>query len=211
MTYTSFLYVQLLSDFVKNVIKQPTDVVVTGHATSSVIMSCYADSKLFKNLILVNPDNLTTANKVPKYKHKVLQFLLNIPVLGTFAYNISATIPKIQDVFEKQYFVDSKKIHPKYLACYHESAHLGGSSSKYLYSSILCHYTNTNIVHALKEINNNIIIIGGEVKDNIDCTLKQYTELNPAIETTTIKQSKHLPQLECPDEFLTALSLYLSE
>lgn len=211
MTYTTFLYVQLLTDFVKNVIKQPTDVVVTGHACSSIIMACYSDSKLFHNLILVNPDNLISMNQIPRYKHKILQFILNIPIFGTFIYNISASLPIIKDTFSKKYFADSTKISSKYIRGYHEAAHFGGSTSKYLYSSIICHYTNTNIVHALKEINNNITIIGGDLEKDIYTTIEQYVQCNPSIETSRIKQTKHLPQLERPSEFNALLSLYLTE
>lgn len=211
MTYTTFLYVQLLSDFIKNIIKQPTDVIVTGHASAAIIMACYSDTKLFKNLILVNPDSLSTMNQVPKYKHKILQFLLNVPIIGTFIYNVSASTTIIKDTFSKQYFANSKNISSKYLNGYHEAAHLGGSSSKYLYSSIRCHYTNTNITHALKEINNNISIISGELEKNINCTLEQYIQCNPSIEVSRIKATKHLPQIERPKDFLALLPLYLSE
>lgn len=211
MTYTTFLYVQLLSDFVKNIIKQPTDVVVTGHASSSIIMACYSDSKLFHNLILVNPDNLISMNHIPKYKHKLLQFILNIPILGTFIYNISASLSIIKDTFSNKYFADDINISSKYILGYYEAAHLGGSASKYLYSSIKCHYTNTNIVHALKEINNNISIIGGDLEKDIDIILGQYVQCNPSIEISRIKHTKHLPQIERPSEFTALLSLYLTE
>ena len=40
ITYTNFLYVQLITDFIKSVIKQPTDVITSGLSGSFVVMAC---------------------------------------------------------------------------------------------------------------------------------------------------------------------------
>ncbi len=210
MTYTNYLYVQLISDFIKNVIKHKTDVVVTGHAAPAVIMSCYMDKNLFQNMILVNPDNLSTIGKYPKTKHSFLKFIIDFPILGTFIYNTAVSKPFITESFQNKYFANSLSIPNRYINAYHEAAHLGGSSSKSMYSSIKCHYTNTNFIHGLKEINHSIYIIAGEQETNITETLNQYTELNPSIEWDIIKGTKHLPQLEKPAEFAGLLDIYLS-
>ena len=38
---------------------------------------------------------------------------------------------------------------------------------------------------------------------------KEYEALNPSIKTTTIKETKHLPQLERPIDFSKAVKTYL--
>jgi hypothetical protein len=43
MTYTNYLYVQLIADFIKEVITCPTDVIATGLSTSFVITACASD------------------------------------------------------------------------------------------------------------------------------------------------------------------------
>ena len=40
ITYTNFLYVQLITDFIKAVIKQPTDVLTSGLSGSFAVMAC---------------------------------------------------------------------------------------------------------------------------------------------------------------------------
>lgn len=209
MTYTNYLYVQLISDFIKNVIKHKTDIVATGKTSSAVIMACYIDTLLFGNLILINPSKLTGMNKVPKYKHKLLKYLIDCPIIGTLIYNVAVSKPMIKDTFKDLYYQNSSKIRSKYVNAYHEAAHIGGSSSKYLYSSIKCHYLDTNIVHALKELNNSIYIIGGEHNTFIDEIFIDYTTLNPSIETCKLNNCKHLPQLENPKELLNTFDLFL--
>lgn len=209
MTYTSYLYVQLLLDFCKQIIKEPTDIVVTGHAAQSVLMAGSIDGSFFNNIILVNPDNLTDTGKYPKYKHKALQFLLNIPIIGTFIYNTAVTRNMIEEDFEYRYFGSRTKVPEKYIDAYHEAAHLGGSSAKYLYSSIRCRYTNTSVPVALKKINHNIIIFGGESVPKIKNTIAQYQNYNLSIEAVSLKGCGYLPQLEFPQRFCENLEIYL--
>jgi pimeloyl-ACP methyl ester carboxylesterase len=68
---------------------------------------------------------------------------------------------------------------------------------------------NTNILHELKEINNSILMIGGEAEDDIETTIENYKYYNPAIEEVFIPETKHLPQLESPDEVLEQIEMFL--
>ena len=210
MTYTNYLYVQLITDFVKNVIKHNTDLVVTGKSTSCAIMSCYIDNQIFKNIILINPTDINYLNKYPKNKNKLLKHTIELPIIGTLIYNILVSKSMIKDTFKSNYFYNSKLIRNRHLRAYNESAHLRGASSKCLYSSIKSHYTNINIIHALKDINNSIYIIGGEKSEDIKNIIDDYTFYNPSIESTLISNTKYLPQLENPTELLQLLDLYLA-
>lgn len=209
MTYTTYLYVQLISDFIKNVIKKKTDVIVTGKSSSAVIMACYIDPLLFNNIILVNPDDIASMSKCPKYKHKVLKYIIDTPILGTLLYNIIVSKNMIHSTFAEKYFASPDKIKDRLLCSYHEAAHLGGSSSKFLYASTRFHYTNTNMIHALKELNNSITIFGGDSIENNEAIFAEYCKLNPSIETLLLKKSKFLPQLENPKEFADTCEIYL--
>ena len=71
-----------------------------------------------------------------------------------------------------------------------------------------CNYTRCNISRALEKINNSIYILGGLAEPEIDETVKEYTECNPAIETSLIPASGHLPQLERPEEVSRAIRIF---
>ena len=45
MTYTNYLYVQLILDFIKNVIGEKTDVVASGDSSSIAIMACRSEER----------------------------------------------------------------------------------------------------------------------------------------------------------------------
>lgn len=210
ITYTNYLYVQLISDFIKNIIKHKVNVMATGKSSAAVIMSCYNDSNLFNNIILINPENLASMNKYPKIKNKIFKYLFDCPILGTFFYNMIVSKNIVKEDFEERYFYNKNNIRSKYVETYIEAAHTGGSSAKFLYSSIACRYTNINIIHALKEINNCIYLIGGEYEEKILEIFDDYIELNPSIETEIIEKTKHLPQLEKPEDIINLCKLYLN-
>lgn len=210
LTYTNYLYVQMISDFIKNVIHEKADVVASGYSSSFVVLSCNNESELFRNLILINPPALGTLNKVPGKRSKLFKFLLEIPVFGTLVYNMRTCQSNVQLLFTEKYFYNPFSISPELIDTYYEAAHKGASNSKYLFSSIIGCYTNNSINHALKNIDQSITILNGEGEHNAEEISAAYIEINPSIESATINQAKHLPQLETPDTFVETINIYLS-
>lgn len=86
MTYTAYLYIQLLTDFVKTVIGKKTDIIVSGDSSSIAIVACHNNPEAFNRLILINPQSLYQLNLIPSKRTKSLKFLIDLPVLGTFFY-----------------------------------------------------------------------------------------------------------------------------
>lgn len=68
---------------------------------------------------------------------------------------------------------------------------------------------NMNILNELKEINNSILMIGGEKEKDIHTTIENYKYYNASIEDCYIPETKHLPQLEAPDEILEQIRMFL--
>lgn len=210
LTYTNFLYVQLLSDFIKNVIGHKTDVMVSGSSSQLVLMACHYSDTLFNRIVLVNPDNLKQLNKIPSKKTKTLKFLLEVPIIGTTIYHILTGKYNFDHEFMEHYFYNPFKVDDNYIHAHYEAAHLDHASGKYLYASLIGGYLNANILPALKAINQSIYIIGGDKEPHISDTIYGYQEWNPSIEAATIEKSKHFPHMEMPDEFLDTVSFYLS-
>lgn len=133
-----------------------------------------------------------------------------MPVFGTYFYNILVKRRLITDKFKNEYFYDHYKLKEEYINNYYETAHLDHSSSKYLLSSLLGHYTTVNVYHCMKSLTNSIFIISGdEDSRNADIACK-YESILPSIEIMKIEDTKHLPQLERPDAFIEQLAVILS-
>jgi pimeloyl-ACP methyl ester carboxylesterase len=209
ITYTAYLYVQLLNDFITNVIGKRTDVVVTGDSCPMVIMACYNNTTLFDKLILLNPESIGRSTQIPNKKSNLFRILLNSPVIGTMIYNVCMSKYNIRKCFQNDLFYNYNHISKDVLNAYHENAHLYGSSAKFLYTSTKCRYTTASIGRAISEINNCIYIIGGESEPDMNSTIEDYISINPAIEFSIINKCRHLPQLEQPHKLISQLDIFL--
>lgn len=209
ITYTNYLYVQLIADFIKNVIGEKADVIASGYSGSFTVLASYTNPEFISKIILINPPSLASLNKVPSKRSKLYKFILEFPIFGTLIYNIKTCQSNIQLLFTEKYLYNPFSVTPEMVDTYYEAAHKSLSNSKFLLSSLVAGYTNNNITHALKEINQSVTILYCEGENDSEKIAESYTTCNPAIESCMLKHAKHLPQLETPGKFLEILNIYL--
>ena len=207
MIYTNYLYVQLLSDFIKTEIGHRTSIIAAGESASIPIMACANNPELFNQIMLVNPLSLLEYSQLPGKTSKLYKFIVDCPVIGTLIYHIATSRKMIRETLEKDYFFNPYAIKESYIDICSECANLG-RSPKSLYSSRNANYTKCNITNSLKKIDNSIYLVGGEGIENITAILDEYKEYNPAIETLYVPDTKKLPQLEAPDKLFELIHTY---
>lgn len=208
MTYTNYLYVQLIIDFIKNVIGRKTDIIVSGDSSPVLVMACHNDPEVFNKLLFINPQSLFKLNQIPSKQTKVLKLLLDTPILGTFIFNVLTNRHFMEKEFYQKYFYNPMKVEEEYILSYLEASHLPDYHSKYTFASYVGRYMNTNIIHALKEINHSIFIIAGKEKEDINTIIENYEYYNNSIETAFVPKTKHLPHLESPKEVLQQIRIF---
>lgn len=211
VTYTNFFFVELITDFMKNMIQEPCDVIATGISASLAITSCNCDRSLFRKLILVNPASPQQLGQIPGKRSRFRKGILSVPIFGTMLYHMLISRKMLTKEFTKRLFFDAAKVDPAYIDTYYESGHKDASKGRFLMSSITGHYVYFHVAHALQSIDNDIIIIGGDKQEYIQDTINSYQRMNAAIEAVLVENTKHLPQLEAPEEFLKQISVYINE
>lgn len=208
LTYTSYMYVQLITDFIKKIIGEKTDVVVSGYSASFVIMACKMNSEHFKKVIMLNPPELYTLNQSPTRSKNMLKLLIELPFIGTLVYNIEMMerniAMRLSQAFYKSHIVPTKLVH-----AYYEGAHLEDCHGKYLLSSIRSYYTNINITNALKQIDNSLYIIESHGHRDAVATVNDYMRINPSIESIYLPKTCALPQLEAPEKTFEYINVFL--
>lgn len=209
MTYTNYLYVQLLNDFVKAVIKGKTDIMTSGRASSLAIMACHMEDDLYNRLLFINPPSVREASKTPSLKNKLLKYAICMPIVGTLVYNLCFSKKMTEKRFEHKYIYHPEKIRKVDVEAYREAAHLGGTSSKYLYASILSHFTEVNLERALKASNHSMFIISGEEEQNKASVTDAYILLNPAIEAVCVEKCRKYIHVEAPEKIVDYCDIFL--
>lgn len=209
ITFTNYLFVQMVSDFIKNIIGKKTDIVATGDSFPIALMVCHNENDLVRNIIGINPQSLYQLNQIPSKQTKILKLLMDTPILGTFIFNMHTNKAAFTKIFQSEYFYNPYNIEEKDILSYVEAAHTSDCHSKHAFASYLGKYTNSNIIHALKDVNNNIYFIAGKDKNDISNIVDNYIYYNSVIEVSYIPQTKQLPHLEKPEDVLAALDMYL--
>lgn len=209
MTYTCYLYVQLISDFVKNVIRKKTDVVAVGGMAPVCIMTCRNDPEIFRKITLINPEDIYKLNEIPSKGTKIMKHIFELPVIGTYAYNILTCKKAFEKTFREKYFAAPDKVDENDILAYMEAAHTPDFTSKFSHASRVGNYMNCNILHALQETENSILIIGGREEDAIKTVIDNYRYFNQAILFFLIDKTRHLPHMEKPQKVADLLKSYL--
>ena len=210
LTYTNFLYVQLLTDFIKHIIGQKTDVIVSGHSSSFVLMACANDESIINRVIMINPEDIINLSKIPTKKSNIIKNLILTPILGTFIYNMRINKKTIRETLVKA-CCSRDNVREKDVLISFESTQREKAHSKYLYACQCTGYTNVNILNCLKKLNNSIFIITGTKNPENTLAAAQYQNHLPSIEIIGIDQTKQLPHIENPDEFINQVNIFLSD
>lgn len=207
MIYTNYLYVQLISDFIRDVIGEKTDVVVTGLSSSFVIMTAHQDDSLIDRIVMINPTSLKKLDQTPTERSKILISMMCIPIISTSIYHIRTCKQNVEYLMTEKYFYNPFLVEQKCVDSYYEAAHRKMGGGKYLLASLDGFYLNTDIRKALGTIRNDITILYGEKLGNEKEIAESYQKINPTISVAPIFETKLLPHLETPQEVLFLLNV----
>lgn len=211
LTYTNYLYVQLLTDFIHDIIGESPDVLTTNNSISFAVLAQNMNKKLMKRIIAINPPALGNFERIPDKYSTVKKTLMELPIIGTFIYNIKTHESCIQKELRETYFCKPQLVSSKMLDAYYESAHMNQSHGKYLMASIEGHYTDNAISHALNKLDIPLYIIESRNIHNAVPTAEAYTRKNPMVEASYISNAGLIPQLEVPDKLLNIIHMFLND
>lgn len=209
LTYTNFLYVQMLSDFIKNVIGEPVDIAATGKSAPLAVMTCTSDQYIIDKIILINPQNLSELAKIPTKRTKLLYHFINLPLIGTLLYNTLFTRRRIASLFETEFYYDVSLVDENAVNTYNEAAHSDSMRSRHLFASLKGGYVNVNLTQFLPAITHSIFIVTGSGNPLYTEDAALYQRYLPSIEIVSIARTRHLPQLEKPEEFAEQIEILL--
>lgn len=211
ITYTNFLYVQLITDFIQDVIGEKTTIISSGFTSSFAIMAAAYNKLAVNKLVLVNPVEMDNLTKECTTSYRIFKDVLELPLIGTFIYNLLTTKTKIDNDLTENYIYNPFNITSDMIDTYYEAAHLGKGNGKFVLSSYLGNYLNANIAHGLKNISNEILVILGGDETYLESVVDVYKELNENVHSVTIPKTKRIPHLEKSELFIAELNAILNE
>lgn len=209
LTYTNYLYVQLITDFIRNVIGEKTAVLTSNESVSFTVLACNMNKDLMSSILVLNPASLKSLHITTNKYASVKKTLFELPIIGTFLYNLRVSNTSLNKAFREDYYARPQLISSKLMDAYYEAAHMNFSRGKYLMASMEANYTKNSIEHAVKKLEVPFyLILSRNGKDAI-ANADTYTRLNSSIETVYLSNCKKYPQLEVPDKVVETVNLFL--
>ncbi|MFQ9984394.1 MAG: alpha/beta fold hydrolase [Lachnospiraceae bacterium] len=199
LTYTNFLYVQLLECFIRDVIKQPVIVASAGQSVPFALLASRC-SDLITEEIFINPQSFRDQSRYPDKNSKLVRLAISLPVFGTAYYNFQFCYQKILGFARETYFASHGDMSAQYINTCYESAHLMKSSGRFLYASLASGYTNMNIAPMVSSSKIPLHLIVGKEAQNAGVVLEQFKQLNDSIDSCILPYAKQIPQFERPDQ-----------
>lgn len=210
LTYTSYLYVQLITDFIKDIISEKTDVIASNRSLQFVILAHNNNKDIIKKIIGINPPELDSLKINPDQYASVRKTLLELPIIGTFVYHILISNTFITKKFQEDFYSKPQHVSTKIIDAFYEGSHKKNGGGKYLMASIEGHYTDNSINHALEKIDIPLYLIQSRYGKNFVKKIDEYCRLNDSIEAAYISNAKELPHLEVPDKLFEIIKMFLN-
>lgn len=94
--YTAEAYERLLSGFLSDVVRDPAIVVAAGPAAAIAVHLAWLQADKVARLVLSCPTGVDRMVEAPRLVQDVARWLMKVPTLGTFVYNLIASAPAIR-------------------------------------------------------------------------------------------------------------------
>lgn len=205
ITYTNYFYVQMVSDFITDIIGEKTDVAATGFSSSFVLMANAMNKNLINKMVMINPNSISSLKVSPDDRSKILLKLFELPVIGKSVYYIATNKTFVEDYLAEKCFYNPFNLKPSITKAYYDAAHAANGNGKSLFASIEGNYVNADITNSLKSAANEIILVNGIHREKAGEVANSYLRINSAICVETIDNCSYLPHFEAVDDLFEIL------
>lgn len=210
MMYTNYLYASAVCDFIRRIIAEKTDVVTSGISSSIAIMACHSQPGLFGKLVLIHPESFEHMTREMHFKDKMLSRFMLLPVFGTAVYTAMNLKIVITEDLRRRCFANPSAVDADIRDSFTEAAHLGGARARFVCASKIGHFTDINVIYALKKLDHGLLLIGGRDCEDEEYTLKGYRFFCPSAHIKMVP-GRAMPHLEYPKRVSGIIRRFLAE
>ncbi|HEX8116174.1 MAG TPA: alpha/beta hydrolase, partial [Pyrinomonadaceae bacterium] len=198
--YSAELYVELISDFLREVVGRPAGLVAHTLSAAFAVRAADEQPELIKTLVLVSPTGADHLSARPGMTGAAFYGLLHSPVLGTSFYNAVTSERGVRDYARKQLFYERRFATPRLVAHYYAVSHLPGA--QYAATAFLSGYLNTDIREPFARLRQPATLAWGkqDTTNPLD-QAGQLLSLNPRARLEVFDRCRMMPQEEHAERF----------
>lgn len=198
--YSADLYVELISDFIREVAGGTANVVASSLGASYVVRVADEHPELINSMILNAPAGYDTLNTRPGMAGAAFYGLLQSPVLGTSFYNVMASERSIRDYARRTLFYDYRRVTKRLVGHLYATSHQAGA--QHAIAAFLSGYLNCDMRAAFARLTHRVVLVWG--KQDVTTPIPKgiaLLDLNPRARLDTFDFCRAMPEQEHPEEF----------
>jgi pimeloyl-ACP methyl ester carboxylesterase len=209
INYDGELYIQLLSDFLQDIVGERCVVVASGLSAAYAIQLAVDHPELIRALALVVPSGIGIHGDEPDLKDALVHRLLRLPILGTSALNLFTSRTALTQYWKRDVFKAPEQVDAGRVDHYYRSSHQPGAHAPL--AAYLSGYLNHRIDDALQRLQVPLWIAWGrDVSTPPVETADLWLQQVPEAELEVFEGCSNLPHLEASARFCKSLQQFLS-
>jgi pimeloyl-ACP methyl ester carboxylesterase len=199
-SYSADLYVELISDFIREVSGYPANVIASSLGAAYAIRVADEHPELVNSLIVNGPTGSDTLNRRPGMAGAAFYGLLQSPVLGTSFYNVMASERSIRDYACENLFYDHRRVTNRLVANLYATSHQPGA--QHAIAAFLAGYLNTDTRSPFSRLTQPIVLVWGKQDATTPLeTALSLQQLNPRARLEVFDYCRMMPEQEHPERF----------
>jgi pimeloyl-ACP methyl ester carboxylesterase len=199
-SYSADLYVDLITDFIREVSGYPVNIIASSLGAAYAIRVADEHPELINSMVLNGPAGSDALNRRPGMAGAAFYGLLQSPVLGTSFYNVMASERSIRDYARDHLFYDHHRVTDRLVANLYATSHQAGA--QHAIAAFLAGYLNTDTLSPFSRLTQPVILVWGK-QDATTPIDKAWAlqELNPRARLEVFDYCRMMPEQEQPEKF----------
>jgi pimeloyl-ACP methyl ester carboxylesterase len=197
--YSADLYVDLISDFIREVAGYPCNIVASSLGAAYAVRVADEHPELVNSMVLNGPSGSDT-NRRPGMAGAAFYGLLQSPVLGTSFYNVMASERSIRDYARDNLFYDHRRVTDRVVTNLYATSHQPGA--QHAIAAFLSGYLNTDTRSPFSRLTQPTVLVWG--KQDLTTPIQQgaaLLEVNPHARLVVFDYCRMMPEQEHPESF----------
>jgi pimeloyl-ACP methyl ester carboxylesterase len=197
LKYNSELFVQLIVDFILDVIGRPTGIAASSHASAYAVLAAEKHKPMIHHLVLSCPTGIGIADE-RKSMLPSLGLALSLPVFGQSAYYTFTSRRSIERYLKSQVYADPESVIPEVVDHYYVSTHQPGASRPI--RAFIAGDLNVNIRNEFARLSQPVALVWGrESKITPPENSVEFVSANLEARVEILDRAAQLPHEERPD------------
>ncbi len=193
--YTGALYIELLADFLGEVVQQPCALVASSLSAAYAIEVAHRLPQQVTRLVLFCPTGLEALVRLPGTRGQAVNLLLRAPATGEFLFNLLVSRPSLRYYLTRRVYYDSAFVTNDVVEAYYATSHQ--VNARYAPAAFIGGLLNWDARAAYAALAQPVLIIWG--REAIETPVAQadaFTRMNPRARLEVLDHCRLLPHVE---------------